>query len=157
MGVPGVLHSRRTAAWEVRRQCRQCFRCADGGSRRARDLPRPEILDCGSGKGDHPGVRSTRALLALVLTAVLIGLTPAAYADPSDPTWISGFWDDDDFDNTVVIITNACAPEALAPVDGGPVLAPAARVEPEDPVDPPILLRCTLCPRAPPVPFSPHC
>jgi len=116
----------------------------------ARDLPRPAILDCGSGKGDHPGVRSTRALLALVLTAVLSGLTPAAYADPPDPTWVSGFWDDDDFDNTVVIITNTCAPDALGPVDVGPVLAPAARVEPEDPVDPPILLRGTLCPRAPP-------
>ena len=123
----------------------------------ARDFPRPAILDCGSGKGDHPGVRSTRALLALVLTAVLIGLTPAAYADPPDPTWVSGFWDDDDFDNTVVIITNTCAPDALGPVDVGPVLAPAARVEPEDPVDPPILLRGTLCPRAPPVPSSPHC
>jgi len=123
----------------------------------ARDLPRPAILDCGSGKGDHPGVRSTRALLALVLTAVLSGLTPAAYADPPDPTWVSGFWDDDDFDNTVVIITNTCAPDALGPVDVGPVLAPAARVEPEDPVDPPILLRGTLCPRAPPVPSSPHC
>lgn len=107
--------------------------------------------------GDHPAVRSTRARLALVLTAVLIGLTPAAYADPPDPTWVSGFWDDDDFDNTVVIITNTCAAEALAPVDAGPALAPLARVEPEDPVAPPILLRSTLCPRAPPVPSSPHC
>ena len=107
--------------------------------------------------GDHPAVRSTRVLLALVLTAVLIGLTPAAYADPADPTWVSGFWDDDDFDNTVVIITNTCAAEALAPVDAGPALAPLARVEPEDPVAPPILLRSTLCPRAPPVPSSPHC
>ncbi len=119
--------------------------------------PRPAILDRGSGIGDHPEVRSTRALLALVLAAVLIGLTPAAYVDPPDPTWVSGFWDDDDFDNAVVIIANTCATEALAPVDAGPVLAPAARVEHEDPVDPPILLRSTLCPRAPPVPSSPHC
>jgi hypothetical protein len=157
MGVPGVLHSRRAG------------RSVGGGvnvvhapaartaALQARDLPRPAILDCGSAKGDHPVVRSTRALLALVLTAVLIGLTLAAYADPPDPTWISGFWDDDDFDNAVVTIVSTCATEALAPVDGGPVLAPPARVEPENPVDPPILLRGTLCPRAPPVPSSPHC
>ena len=119
--------------------------------------PRPAILDCGSGVGDPPEVRSTRARLALVLAAVLIGLTPAAYADPPDPTWVSGFWDDDDFDTTVVIIANTCATEALAPADAGPVLAPSARVEHEDPVDSPILLRSTLCPRAPPVPSSPHC
>ncbi len=107
--------------------------------------------------GDHPGVRSMRALLALVLTAGLIGLTAVAYADPPDPTWIGGFWDDDDFDNTVLIITNTCAIEAIAQVDTGPVFTPVARVEPKDPVDPHLLLRSTLCPRAPPVPSSPHC
>lgn len=106
---------------------------------------------------DHFGVRFTCALLALVLTAGLIGLTPAVYADPPDPSWISGFWDDDDFDNTVVIIANTCATEAIAQVDAGPVLAPVARVEPKDPVEPPLLLRSTLCPRAPPIPSSPHC
>ena len=134
-----------------------CSRCADGGPRSRVTFHAPQPLDCGSGKGDHPGVRSTRALLALVLAAALIGLTPAAYASPPDPTWVSGFWDDDDFDNIVVIVADTCATEALALVDAGPVLAPSAGVEPADPVDPSILLRGTLCARAPPVPSSPHC
>lgn len=123
----------------------------------ARDILRPATLDCGSGRGDHSGVRSTRALLALVLTTALIGLAPAAYASPPDPTWVSGFWDDDDFDSIVVIVADTCATETLALVDAGPVLAPSAGVEAEDPVDPSILLRGTRCPRAPPVPSSPHC
>ena len=99
---------------------------------------------------------STRALLPLHLIALLVGLTPAAYAYPTDPTWISGFWDDDDFDNIVVIIANASAIDALASVDAPPDLAPVAGVEP-DPVDPSVPLRCTFCPRAPPVASSPHC
>ena len=107
--------------------------------------------------GDHAAVRSTLPLLALVLVAALIALTPAACADPPDPTWVGGVWDDDDFDNTVVIIANTCAIGAPAPVDAGPVFAPVARVEAVDPVDPPIPLRGTLCPRAPPVASSPHC
>ena len=110
-----------------------------------------------NGLGDHAGVRSTRALLVPVLIAVLIGLTPAAYADPPDPAWVGGFWDDDDFDNTVVIIANAFAIDAWGPVDAGPVFAPVGRVEPADPVDPPIRLRCSLGSRAPPVASSPHC
>ena len=157
LGVPGVLlPAAPVGAWEVAFMS-SMLSLRGRRPAPARDFPRPEVLDRGSGKEDHPGVRSTRALLALVLAAVLIGLTPAAYADPPDPTWVSGFWDDDDFDNTVVIIANTCATEALAPVDAGPVLAPAARVEPEDPVDPPILLRSNLCYRAPPVPSSSHC
>ena len=102
-------------------------------------------------------MRSTRALLVPVLIAVLIGLTPVAYADPPDPTWVSGFWDDDDFDNTVIIIANAFAIDAQALVDAGPLFAPVARVKPRDPVDPPIPLRSSLGSRAPPVASSPHC
>ena len=100
--------------------------------------------------GHHAGVRVTRALVALVLIASIVGLTPAAYANPPDPVWISGFWDDDDFDNTVVIIANTSAIDALAPADGWPVFIPIASVEPADSVDPPLPSRCTLCPRAPP-------
>src|SRR5712692_2457127 len=43
--------------------------------------PRPAILDRGSGIGDHPEVRSTRALLALVLTVVLIARTGRSHTD----------------------------------------------------------------------------
>jgi len=98
-------------------------------------------------------MRYAGALLGLVLAAAIIALAPAAYADPPDPSWLSGFWDDDDFDNTVVIITNTLATDALAPAEVCPVLVPSARVEPDDPVGPPVPLRSTLCPRAPPVPL----
>lgn len=45
----------------------------------------------------------------LLLTALLLTLTPLAYADPPDPTWVLGFWDDDDFDDVVGYITSATA------------------------------------------------
>jgi hypothetical protein len=101
--------------------------------------------------GDDLTVRSAGAL-RLVLAAALIALAPAAYAAPPDPSWLSGLWDDDDFDNTVVVIANTLASNALSPVEVGPVPAPSARVEADDPVDRPIPLGSTLCPRAPPVP-----
>jgi len=37
----------------------------------------------------------------------MAGLTPLAYADPPDPTWIFGYWDDDDFDDVVGYVTSA--------------------------------------------------
>jgi len=46
-------------------------------------------------------------VLRLVLAASILTLTPLAYADPIDPTWVAGFWDDDDFDDVVGYITSA--------------------------------------------------
>ena len=45
----------------------------------------------------------------LLLAVLLLTLTPLAYADPPDPTWVLGFWDDDDFDDVVGYITSATA------------------------------------------------
>ena len=51
--------------------------------------------------------RSVRALaLTVMLLAVLVVLTPLAYASPPDPVWVSGFFDDDDGDNAVFLITS---------------------------------------------------
>jgi hypothetical protein len=36
-------------------------------------------------------------------------LTPLAYATPPDPTWVSGFFDDDDNDNGVFFVTSSLA------------------------------------------------
>ena len=44
-----------------------------------------------------------------LLAALLLTLTPLAYADPPDPTWVLGFWDDDDFDDVAGYITSATA------------------------------------------------
>ena len=40
--------------------------------------------------------RLPRIVLVLVLVALMLALTPLAYATSPDPTWIAGFWDDDD-------------------------------------------------------------
>lgn len=48
-------------------------------------------------------------LLILLLAASLLTLTPLAYANPPDPTWVLGFWDDDDFDDVVGYVTSATA------------------------------------------------
>jgi hypothetical protein len=47
-----------------------------------------------------------RAALALALLSSLLLLAPLAYASPPDPSWISGFYDDADFDNIIGLITS---------------------------------------------------
>jgi hypothetical protein len=48
----------------------------------------------------------TRRLIALAVVGTLIGSQCLAYADPPDPTWIAGFWDDADYDDVIVRITS---------------------------------------------------
>ncbi len=45
-----------------------------------------------------------RALLLLVAALLSFALAVTAAADPPDPTWIGGFWDDDDQDNAILAI-----------------------------------------------------
>jgi hypothetical protein len=46
------------------------------------------------------------SVAALVLVAVLSALTALADASPPDPAWISGLYDDNDFDDVVGFITS---------------------------------------------------
>ena len=48
----------------------------------------------------------TRRLIALAVVGVLACSPLRAYADPPDPTWIAGFWDDADFDDVIVRVTS---------------------------------------------------
>lgn len=50
-------------------------------------------------------------ILALIfaLLTVLVVLTPLAYAEPPDPTWVSGFFDDGDNDDAVFLVTSSLA------------------------------------------------
>ena len=89
--------------------------------------------------------------VALVLLGLLLWLTPAAYADPPDPTWIGGYWDDDDFDTVVVFLTSAFAIHVPTAIDAEPMWIAIDRLEPSSPTPPRSLLRRTSCPRAPPV------
>src|SRR5262245_27274962 len=61
-----------------------------------------------------------RGILCAVLAILVVGLTPIAYADPPDPTWFGGYWDDDDFDNVVAFIASATAVVASPVIDGRP-------------------------------------
>jgi hypothetical protein len=66
--------------------------------------------------------RSRSRALMLVLLLVLIALTPVAYASPPDPTWVSGFFDGDDNDDGVFLVTSSSATLGLFPLgDSTPV------------------------------------
>jgi hypothetical protein len=76
--------------------------------------------------------RRSQIVLGLILVASILTLTPLAHADPPDPTWVAGFWDDDDFDDVVGYITSAAGwlaePVAcdLRPAELPTVLRPVA-------------------------------
>lgn len=66
--------------------------------------------------------------LVLALVLALSALTPLAYAEPPDPVWISGFFDDGDNDDAVFLITSSAATLDPFPLDDSapvPVHAPA--------------------------------
>jgi hypothetical protein len=92
-----------------------------------------------------------RRALALFLLAGLIGLSPFAHASPPDPTWISGIYDDADYDDVIVLITEAGAIVEPAPVVLGPVFGV---VEPLAPPSVPAPSRASVFavhPRSPPL------
>jgi len=85
------------------------------------------------------------------LVALLVGLVPAAYADPPDPSWIGGFWDDDDFDTVVAFIASTFATVSQSVLDTAPCLVWIDRAEPESFVFAGAPLRSAARPRAPPI------
>ena len=52
--------------------------------------------------------------------AIVVALPVAVYADTLDPTWQGGYWEDDDFDAVILLVTNL---KASLPVDT-PVVQP---------------------------------
>ena len=93
----------------------------------------------------------------MFLASLLVGLAPAAYADPPDPTWIGGYWDDDDFDTVVAFIASTFATVAQPDVDARPRLVWIYDAEPARPasVQPPLVNPSR--PRAPPIASRPLC
>jgi len=95
-----------------------------------------------------------RGVLGAVLAILVVGVTPSAYADPPDPTWLGGYWDDDDFDNVLAFITSASAIAASPVADGRPSSVPEHGVELAQPPARSGPLQALACPRAPPVNLS---
>src|SRR5689334_22059865 len=100
------------------------------------------------------GLMRARLLGLLVLAALLpalVALTPLAYASPPDPVWISGFFDDGDHDDVVVLVTSAGGAIDPFPLQGAwTASAPADRLGPGEP--PSLLARLAAyssTPRAP--------
>ena len=50
---------------------------------------------------------SRKAFLATLLLSVVVALTPIAHAAPTDPVWIAGLYDDNDYDDVVLFIIGA--------------------------------------------------
>ena len=60
-------------------------------------------------------------LIVFFSVCALIALVPLAFATPPDPAWISGYWDDGDFDDAVIAVCGATAVVGdLSPAFPGP-------------------------------------
>ena len=46
-------------------------------------------------------------MLAALLLSVVVALPPIAHAAPTDPVWIAGLYDDNDYDDIVLFIIGA--------------------------------------------------
>jgi hypothetical protein len=93
-----------------------------------------------------------RAALALILLGSLLVLAPLAYASLPDPTWVSGVYDDADFDAIVDFITSeAGVVEQLGAVTSGraEIVVIAVVGGDEDPAPSPLPFSDAI--RAPPV------
>src|SRR5229473_3334992 len=55
-------------------------------------------------------------LLAMLLAGLLVALVPLAHASPPDETWISGLYDDGDYDDVVLALVDAISLPAPTPL-----------------------------------------
>jgi hypothetical protein len=75
-----------------------------------------------------------RSVAAVVLVLVMLSLTPIAHACPTDPTWISGFYDDNDYDDVVLFIIGGLTAVSTTVVDPiGPTAVSLGQVDPSRP------------------------
>jgi hypothetical protein len=100
-------------------------------------------------------MRCSARFLVVFIACLLIGFAPLAYADPPDPLFIAGFWDDDDFDRIVVYILGSYDVPLVPSTDMVPLWVPIARVKLPELNAAPTPVRAEVSPRAPPVAPSP--
>jgi hypothetical protein len=77
---------------------------------------------------------SRRAPLVVLLLGVLLALPAIAQATPTDPGWISGLYDDSDYDDVVVsIIAAVSLVDSAVAAQAGPVVVCLGRIVPGKP------------------------
>jgi hypothetical protein len=76
--------------------------------------------------GTHRGV-------ALLVMTLMFCVAALAYAEPPDPLWTGGIWDDDDFDSNVAVVKTTEVPCESASVVVVP-LEPSLYAPPPPPV-----------------------
>src|SRR5262249_57675321 len=89
--------------WPARRKSR----CAPESAFFAPGHPPASTACAHSPSGVRSLVVSHRAPLAILLLGIVLALTPIAHAAPTDPGWISGIYDDNDYDDIVLFIIGA--------------------------------------------------
>ena len=98
---------------------------------------------------------SRRASVAVLLLGVLLSLPPIAHASPTDPVWIPGFYDDNDYDDVILFITGAVSAVDSGVVDPvGPVVVCRGLITPSRPQSVSARPLESLSTRAPPHPVS---
>jgi len=69
--------------------------------------------------------------VSVLLLGILLVLPILAHASPTDPTWIPGFYDDNDYDDVILFITGAvsavdsCAVDPVGPIVCLGLIAPS--------------------------------
>ena len=93
--------------------------------------------------------------VSVLLLGLLLVLPILAHASPTDPTWIAGFYDDNDYDDVILFITGTVgAVESHVLARSGPIVVCLGPIVPSRgrPASP-----CSLespSTRAPPSPLS---
>src|SRR4030095_1083623 len=107
-GYGSPIRRARSSPTKAGRRSRACPRAGRVGacpSRRSSLPSRPRNTACaGCPTGVRSLVVSRRAFLAILLLGVVLALPPIAHAAPTDPVWISGLYDDNDYDDVVLFI-----------------------------------------------------
>jgi len=92
--------------------------------------------------------------VAVLLVVIVAALAPATYADPPDPNWLGGLWDNDDFDDVVILLDGTVAIVQPFTVDATPPGEVVAVVAWAEPLAVPAAVDATASPRAPPMTVS---
>jgi hypothetical protein len=98
---------------------------------------------------------SRRASVAVLLLAVLFALPAIAHASPPDPVWIPGFYDNNDYDDVILIITGTVSAVDAGIVDPvGPVVVCLGLIPSRKPQSASARPLESLSTRAPPSPLA---